>query len=155
MEAHCAAEPRGLPSLKNGVNIPVQPAALSPPPVLLLCSKLSQGSQRGLSRAKHWPGKREVTCSKSQARQQPRPPSFPIYHLFGTCCSSSTSPHVRHRVGRPVTSHLLGVLLLVIQSKRPSTLLTRRQGHLATSACHTHAPGAEPHPALKVSGSTH
>lgn len=32
-------------------------------------------------------------------------------------------------------------------------MLTQSQGRLDASACHTYTPGAEPHPALTVSGS--
>lgn len=39
-----------------------------------------------------------------------------------------------HRVGGPVTSHILGIMPLVIQPKRPFVLLTKSQGHLAASA---------------------
>lgn len=69
-----------------------------------------------------------------QARQQPSSHSFPTSHLFGTYCSFSTFSHMGHGVGGPVTSHILGVLPLVIQPKRPFALLTKSQGHLAASA---------------------
>lgn len=56
-------------------------------------------------------------------------------------------------MGGPVTSHTVGALVLIMQSKRPSAQFTQRQGQLADSACRKYIHlGSEPRPALKVSG---
>lgn len=149
----CPAKPPGLP-LKNGDETPVQPAfpLFSKAPL-----QPSQGSQRpikiGVSPHKGWESLVQGhNQTRYQARQQPRSAFLPTIHLSGLP-SLSLGPHMRHGVGGPVITPMLGVPLLVIQPKRPSTWLTQRQGHLAAGACHMRRAGAEPRPALMVSGS--
>lgn len=85
-------------------------------------------------------------------RQQPRSPPSPSTTSSGLAVVSAHCL-ARDTVGGPVASHILNVLLLMIQSKRPPALLTQSQGHLATSPCHMGTSETEPHPALEVSGS--
>lgn len=137
--------PLGLLPLKNWVNVPAQPAAPSPPPARLLFSRPSHGSRRpvknkALAQKKSGSHLFKVTGKSSEATTQvPPSPSTPSLGLAVASPHSLCSYRTRV-VGRgAVTSHVLGVLLLMIESKRPSALLARRAPRSPGCQCLSHA----------------
>lgn len=127
------------------------------PPWCAFCSAGLLMGHGGLSRTKALAQKRvEITCSRSQAspsaRQQPRSPLFPIQHPLRDLLWLLHIPS--YGTGGLSPSHIQGVLLLMMESEAICSALHRQPRSPAASARHTHTPGAEPLPALKVSGLT-